>query len=243
MMQTSPAALLAAWERSAAAPAPDRAPMLLPALDPALKPDEVDELTVGQCDARLYALRRALFGDRLDAVVACPVCGLELELELELSALQPPLHERPPDRVSLTAGGYTVACRVPRNRDLRALPDESEAAALRALLARCALEGRAPHGAAAPMGELDDGCVDELVRALADLDPGVETAVAIVCPCAHRFSEPLEIRSIVWTDLTDWLGRTLTEVHELARAYGWSEPEILAMTPWRRRWYLEAIAG
>ena len=45
---------------------------------------------------------------------------------------------------------------------------------------------------------------------------------------------------MVWSDLTDWVGRTLTEVHQLARAYGWSEAEILAMSGWRRRWYLEA---
>jgi hypothetical protein len=34
----------------------------------------------------------------------------------------------------------------------------------------------------------------------------------------------------------------LAEVHSLARAYGWTEPEILALSPQRRAAYLE-MAG
>jgi hypothetical protein len=34
----------------------------------------------------------------------------------------------------------------------------------------------------------------------------------------------------------------LLEVHQLARAYGWSERETLALTPRRRRRYLELVS-
>jgi hypothetical protein len=33
----------------------------------------------------------------------------------------------------------------------------------------------------------------------------------------------------------------LGDVHELARAYGWSEPEVLALSPWRRAAYLALV--
>ena len=78
------------------------------------------------------------------------------------------------------------------------------------------------------------------VEALAESDPGAQTALRVRCPCGSEWVGELDIRTVVWSDLTDWVGRTLTEVHQLARAYGWSEAEILAMSGWRRRWYLEA---
>ena len=35
--------------------------------------------------------------------------------------------------------------------------------------------------------------------------------------------------------------RLLMDVHLLARAYGWSEAEVLALSPARRRFYLEMV--
>jgi hypothetical protein len=32
-------------------------------------------------------------------------------------------------------------------------------------------------------------------------------------------------------------------VHALARSYGWTEADVLAISPTRRRFYLEASAG
>ena len=66
-------------------------------------------------------------------------------------------------------------------------------------------------------------------------------ASLVRCPCGSEWVDELDIRTVVWSDLTEWVGRTLTEVHQLAQAYGWSEAEILAMSGWRRRWYLEAL--
>ena len=41
----------------------------------------------------------------------------------------------------------------------------------------------------------------------------------------------------------DKVARILREVHTLAAAYGWSEAEILALSPARRRVYLELAAA
>ena len=35
----------------------------------------------------------------------------------------------------------------------------------------------------------------------------------------------------------------MEEVHVLARAYGWREPDIVALPAWRRAWYLGFIDG
>ena len=37
--------------------------------------------------------------------------------------------------------------------------------------------------------------------------------------------------------------RFLRDVHTLASTYGWREADILALSPWRRQYYLALIAG
>ena len=78
---------------------------------------------------------------------------------------------------------------------------------------------------------------------MAEGDPGAQVELEVRCPCGDSWVDELDIRSVVWADLTDWVGRTLGEVQQLAMAYGWSESDILAMAPWRRRWYLEAAGA
>ena len=110
----------------------------------------------------------------------------------------------------------------------------------RDLLGQCVLEVNSPDGSPAALGELPEALADAAVGALAESDPGAQTALRVRCPCGSEWVDELDIRDVVWNDLTNWVGRTLAEVHQLARAYGWSEAEILALSGWRRRWYLEA---
>mgnify|MGYP003381458898 FL=1 len=64
-----------------------------------------------------------------------------------------------------------------------------------------------------------------------------------MCPsCDHRWSALFDIVSFFWREIDDWARRTLREVHSLGRAYGWSEADILTLSAWRRRAYLEMIA-
>jgi hypothetical protein len=41
--------------------------------------------------------------------------------------------------------------------------------------------------------------------------------------------------------LSHWAERCLDQVHTLARAYGWSEAQILALSPVRRACYLGRV--
>jgi hypothetical protein len=45
-----------------------------------------------------------------------------------------------------------------------------------------------------------------------------------------------------WEEIDVWAERTLSDVHRLASAYGWSESDILALGPRRRQRYLALIA-
>jgi hypothetical protein len=240
-MTLTAATLLRAWELGAAVAPLDRAPSLLHSLGAAPANARIDELTVGQCDARLFELRRAMFGEMLELVATCPACQAEVELTLALGELQPLVTEGPVGSLTVHTHGYTLLCRIPRNEDLRALAPRGGAVTLRDLLERCVLEASSPEGTPVEPHELPEATVEAIVEALAEADPGARTAVRVRCPCGSEWVDELDIRTVVWSDLTEWVGQTLTEVHQLARAYGWAEAEVLAMSAWRRRWYLEAL--
>jgi len=239
-MVPTAAVLLRAWESGAAAAPDDRATSLLHSLGAVAAGVRADELTVGQCDARLFELRRAMFGEMLEAVATCPACQAEVEVTVALGDVQPPVRDGPVPPLTVQADGYTLVCRIPRNEDLRALARSTGEVTLRDLLERCVLEASSPGGSPVAPHELPEATVEAIAEALAESDPGAQTALLIRCPCGSEWVDELDIRSVVWSDLTEWVGRVLTEVHQLARAYGWSEPDILEMSGWRRRWYLEA---
>jgi hypothetical protein len=243
----STALLVAAWEDGMGEPLVDRAATLLASLglvDPACDPAA---MTVGACDLLLFDLRRWLFGPDLDLVVTCPSCGEVLELTIPaadivpdppdpLDALGPPVRE-----VTISDERWIIRCRLPTNGDLRELARLGPAADVHDLLERCveAIEG---PDAPATAGALPFGAAERVAGALAASDPGADVSADLACPCGARWAEIVDIRSILWTELTRWVQARLAEVHELASAYGWAERDILEMSPHRRRFYLESCA-
>jgi hypothetical protein len=85
-----------------------------------------------------------------------------------------------------------------------------------------------------------------VVAALADemhtLEPPSALMLGLTCAsCGHEWSASLDIVGYLWTELSVVARRLLQEVHTLARAYGWHEDAILAMTDVRRQQYLGMI--
>jgi hypothetical protein len=228
--------LLTAWERGAALPTTDRAASLIALWD---EECDIDHLTVGQCDALLFDLRRRLFGDQLDAVAHCPRCGEVVSLPLSLAELSPALTE-PSEEVDIAEAGYRLRCRTARNHDLRALSGLGRSVAEIDVLERCLVAAQDPAGAPSTSAELPPSVVTAALDAMAEADPGAHVLIAITGPCGDSWTDQLDIRSILWTDLHAWVTQLLHDVHALATSYGWSERDILDLTPWRRDWYQEA---
>ncbi len=75
-------------------------------------------------------------------------------------------------------------------------------------------------------------------------DPQANLQFDLECAeCGHAWQETFDIVSFFWTELEDLAVRTLQDVHALATAYGWSEDQILALSPTRRALYLSMIGG
>jgi hypothetical protein len=111
----------------------------------------------------------------------------------------------------------------------------------RQLLRRCVLAAK--KGAALVASDDLPADVAQVISAkMALSDPQADVQLALACPqCSHRWTTTFDILSYFWTELTEWAMRRLREVHALALAYGWSEADILGLSPSRRQSYLEMI--
>ena len=242
-----PADLLVTWEAGIAVSGTHRALLLHALARPAADAADLLATPVGERDAELLVLRRSLFGEHADVQLACAECQEDLEFDFDvrtvLAAREPEspadgqARTRPP--VEVSDGPWTVRLRLPTPDDLLAAAAVPVAQARATLLTRCVLEAR--RGAKlVPARDLPPAVQERVAKAAAAADPCADIVFAVPCPaCRHRTRAFLDVAAFVWAELDAWARRTMLEVHLLASSYGWSEPEVLALSPLRRRRYLE----
>jgi hypothetical protein len=243
MRALSAAELLLIWERGAAQSPVQQALDLLIAACPELAPEQLAAISVGQRDAYLMLLREWTFGPQVTSLATCPGCGERVELSFDLDQVRATPERELPETLSLALDGYELRFRLPDSYDLAAAGDGLDAAATRQrLLARCLLAA-SYHGAAQAAEQLPGHIVVAIVEQMARADPQADVQLALNCPaCDRSWRVIFDIVSFFWGEIELWAYRTLREVHLLARAYGWREADILAISPWRRRYYLDMLA-
>jgi hypothetical protein len=151
-----------------------------------------------------------------------------------------PEHNAGPVRVKQS--GIVWELRAPTSRDLAAVVAATDVQVAReAILARCAqpIEDAATMTAPPPASD-SDGRPAELVAHLGALDPLAEILIDLNCPqCGHAWRSLFDIVTFLWNEVRIRARRLLQEVDLLARTYGWSEREILALSDRRRQWYVQ----
>jgi len=237
-------ALLAAWEDGYGRPAPDRA-IALAALSSGLPAGKVADLSLGQCDLLLLRLREESFGPRLDALAECPACGTDLDVGVEISELicvTPPASCLPFTR-TIEVTGREVTVRPVTVSDLQASGGDRAR-----LLVRCVTADPVSGATADPVAEsggpvAEPALLDAIEAELDILDPQAATGIDLGCPeCGASWHAVVDVTEFVWSEV-DWFARRLLfDVHTLASAYGWTEADVLAVSPARRRFYLQACA-
>ncbi|MFI8236395.1 hypothetical protein ACIF83_03910 [Streptomyces sp. NPDC085866] len=240
MAITGAAGLLATWEAGLAATATGRALLLHGTARPDLDAAALPAVPVGERESDLFALRRALFGERMQVRLECRACGTDMEFELDAGEFARSLDAPEDTVVRLTEGGWDITFRLPSAADLTTAARAADPRA--ALLARCLVS--AEHdGTPRTADALPAPVQRRIAEAVEAADPGADVTLSIGCPeCGAAGRADLDIASYLWTELDAWARDLLLDVHLLATAYGWSEPEILALSPLRRRYYLELCA-
>jgi hypothetical protein len=228
--------LLELWERGEGARTVRRARALLAA---AQCEEAAGPMTVGSRDAALLELRERLFGSRFTGITRCPQCGTEIELTFDAPEVRRPASPPAQATFAMEAGGVAVEFRLPTAADLEALDGMGDIAAARdALLASCivhAQRGGTPLDAASLSGEIGDA----VAARMGELDPQADVTFDVACPsCAHAWREPFDVLTFLWSEVAAQARQLLGDVHLLASAYGWSESDILRMSPQRRAVYI-----
>jgi hypothetical protein len=185
------------------------------------------------------ALRDGLFGPQLTCVADCPQCGERLELGFSVGDLLGN-STPPPSELEIDSGTARLRFRLPTWIDLAAVGGNSDPRKL--LLQRCLL-GMDAEGA----GEAEPVPValqEAVAAAMEAADPLAEMLIEIGCAgCARQFEARFDIVEYLWAEVDVRARRLLGEVHALASAYGWREEDVLALSPARRRVYLEMAVG
>jgi len=233
--------ILALWETGRPQHALDRALTILAAATPGARRAALADLSIGERDARLLQLRALVLGPRAEGFAECPRCSERVEFPLDFSAL---LEGRAPSRPAVTCArheietnGHQISFRLPTSRDLAEValaPDSVEA--LRRLAEVCLLDF--------PEFDLPNETLETVSRAMLEADPLAEILMCLECPaCGHEWDLLFEIAEFFWTEIAAQAQRLLREIDALARAYGWTEREILNLPAQRRQTYLELVAA
>ncbi|WP_353474567.1 hypothetical protein PVT71_21715 [Salipiger sp. H15] len=202
--------LLSVWETGAARRPLDRALAILWAAGV----EQGAELPLAARDRALLQVRAGTFGKEIEARATCPDCAAALDLTLDAEVLAAALHdpEEGPVRALTSADLAAVA----------GLPGARVAEGLRERLG--CTSGIAPES------------IDAAIEAQAE---EAELTLRMVCAeCGAGWAEVLDVPGFVWAELEAAALRLLAEVADLARAFGWTEAEVLRLSPPRRAAYL-----
>jgi hypothetical protein len=181
----------------------------------------------------LIAIAHATLGASLQALARCnaPGCRNQIELELGLASFDAEAREQ----VELDVAGKHLVCRMPTGADLEAWAREGRFEA--AWLAARLIVEDAPGAA-----DWTSAGLDALAAALEAADPLAALTVPVTCPCCGTgLDVTLDLEPLLLGALREVARETLEDVHRLARAYHWTEAEIVAMPRERRRAYLARL--
>ena len=225
--------LIRCWEHGRRRHTLDRALLMYAEAVPDAPAATLADRPIGERNAALLRLRRALFGDDLKSCVDCPECSERLEFSLSASALLAATTQpgKRPEHSALSIRGLRL--RLPTTRDLAAIAGETDTASAECrLLMRLCEEGDARA--------ITEELRADLARMLDAADPCMDLGIDLNCPaCGHAWNASFDVPAFLWDEIDGRARRLLDEVHVLARSYGWSERQILELSDARRNAYLE----
>ena len=234
-------ALLALWERGLGRAAWARDAALLQASSEGATPAR----TLGERNARLLALHARWFGRDVDLLSHCPSCGTvaQFSADCDLLTEQMPVAAGAQSH-RLDAQAHLIEFRLPDSADVAAACDDKVRDDFVRHLLDCCVLSCTREGDSVPVSQLPVPVLDALSQRMEALDPGASVSFALECPqCDTHWSAPLDVGQLVWQKVQAAAERLLLDVDALARAYGWTEREVLRLNPLRRAAYLQLVTG
>lgn len=235
MSRLTEAGLLRVWEEGQARSPAGRALLLATAAaGERADPDAVAELPIGRRNELLLELQELCFGSTLPCVVTCPGCEESLDVSITVDELRfgDSFGNEGQLAETVQIGGIELGLRALTSADLLSV-DPAAPDAGQALLSRCVTTTE----------HVPEQAFDEIAARLRELDPQADLELPLECPeCGHGWRAWIDLADHVWAEIEAYGRRLVHEVCALATAFGWTEADVLAVSPARRRLYLEATA-
>lgn len=230
--------LMSTWEAALAQPVATRTATLVAVLREGA--DDPLALDVGTREHDALRLAARVAGAALDAETICAQCGERMEICVPLAALQ----FVPTGIAEVRDGAWQIGLRVPDTRDvLAALDFPAGEASEAALFSRCVTSARY-NGEARTATDLPAALRAQCEARLDALAPLANLTLDLVCPaCGAADAVPLDAGAFVFERMRHWVEDQLDDIARLCRAYGWREADVLAMSAWRRSFYLARAEG
>lgn len=243
MAGLSASVILDAWERGLRQPLHRQVVALLAAARPQSSARDLAALPLGARDSMLLDLREQLFGPNVATIAVCPGCGERLEAEFPLARIRVPSSASAAADGAIEAGAHRIRFRPPSTDDLLAVPDGADPAEARAvLLERCIVEARDAGGRPVAPAALPEAVLPAIMDGMASADPQAVVELDHACAaCGQTFQALFDIAAFLMREIHAWALQMLRDVDSLARAYGWREADILALSPTRRQFYLDLV--
>ena len=193
-----------------------------------LPAESAAELAVDERDAKLIAARIAAFGAGVTFFTPCPHCGEGNEADFDLNSIP----RRQSERIEISIDGRPICLRPPSSRAVAAAAAASDP---KILLHACA-EGVGPAD--------DPRTLERIEQELASAFPLLNITFDMTCAqCSREFTTRFDIGAWLWREVEALADQAVDTVDRLARAYGWSESDILAMPQSRRALYLARVTA
>lgn len=241
MQSLTPTDVLRLWEQGLQSHSIDRALNILASAYPEYDSQQLANLPLGVRDSLLLKVRSAHLGDRLEAEAVCPACKARVEIELSSTALAE-AGGQPPQEWVLAHDEYRLTLRPLTSADAALAVQCTDVQSAETTLVSQSIVAVEKAGEQQPIDSLPAELVPVVAASVEQHDSGAEISLAVHCPhCAHAWASVLDVASFVWTELATRAQRLLLDVHTLARAYGWREADILAMSEARRTAYLSMV--
>ena len=218
--------------------------------------------SLGARNAALLSLRARLFGRTQALRCTCVHCGGTNEFSVDCDALAGSLV--PPAGAdglhALKTAGYVVEFRAPTSAMLNhcvmlnhgVIPSEAKDVGpgssgdlfADALVSSCVIHCRDSTGTECSPAALPDEVIEALGNALEHIEPGASVEFDVVCAdCGGQWSAPMDCADVVWSEIQARAERLMLDIDVLARAYGWREDDVLALSDTRRAAYLQLAGG
>ena len=232
--------LLNFWERNLNNTMIQRALDLLCCASPEMKPEVIAVLNIGERDARLMVLREWLFGSKFLNRSQCPVCSEQIEWETDINdiRMQWPKNDVAPRKYLLKKDGYSIRFRMPDSNDLAAvIADAKPEKLFEKIVFDCKFRSKT-----FAINQLPEKILEAIDNRIEEENPQADIIMNVRCPnCSHQWEMQFDIVSYLWDEINSWARRILQDIDSIAQAYGWSEQDILNMSPARRQIYSDIV--